>query len=83
MNKKIAIKGGDSYNDRKIIKFLESLGGINSSDLSGTYNFAYYYINKENIIDHSTTFPKGYTEIISLKDYQEQIIKKTINYSDI
>lgn len=79
MNKKIAIKG----NGFKTISFLKSLGGINVAGYTGVLTHRYYYINENNHIVHSENLPKGYTEIISLKNYQKQVIKQTINYSDI
>lgn len=85
MNKKVAIKTGPSVTKEegnKNIKFLESLGGINMSDLSGTTSSFYYYINEFNNITGGISLPRDYMEIISLKDYQEQYTK-TINYQDI
>lgn len=86
MNKKIAIRGTDDIKDgRKIIRLLQSLGGLYSS-LIGNLTNEYYHLTSNNEICASTKkqLDSDYELYESIKDYEKSINQdKLINYQEI
>ena len=79
---KIAIRGCKQH-PQNIIKFLESLGGINKHPFHGDADTQYYYIDSGNIIcynDKHTIIRNGYKCYNSVEEYKKSLI---INYTDI
>ena len=74
MNKEICIKGdGTEEYGKKIILYLESLGGYNLNWFNGS-DKNYYYINLHNIIGISGEIPSGYTEISLKKEFPRKML---------
>ncbi len=61
--KKVAIKVLNIKHGKEVIKYLESIGGVNELNLQGANSHFFYYIDDENIIHYCDKLPKGYTEI--------------------
>ena len=70
--KKIMIQGHPTRGE-KVIKALEDLGGINSSNLKGTSEKLYYYIDNKNYISNmpdSCSMRETYSRyLVTLEDY--------------
>lgn len=63
MNTKVAIKQLSNEHGKKVVSYLESIGGNNEQDLCGNvYNY-YYFVNAFGNIDCSIKIPFDYTEI--------------------
>lgn len=61
--KKVAIECIDKEQGKKIIEYLESLDGNNKKLYKGNAVGKYYYINKDNIIEHTRNLPLNYSII--------------------
>lgn len=48
---------------RRIIEYLKTFGGDNDGWTGINYSNFYYYIDNDNIIQHSKRIPEGYTPI--------------------
>lgn len=67
-NKKVAILGdGTIETGKRIIKYLEGLGGINSHGCDGHMRSSYYLIDDNNNIDYFTNKPLDY-ELVTLPE---------------
>lgn len=67
VNNKVCIEGDNTLEyGKKIIEFLESLGGFNKYNWTGKSDSGYYFIRPNGKIYLHDGIPEGYTEI-SLK----------------
>jgi hypothetical protein len=79
---KIAIKNTHPVLSSELINILESLGGVNILNHTGSHFYGYYYINIHlTICLNSEQNLKDYILYESIEEYEQSLLK--INYTDI